>query len=126
MPIKLYLTVTIAVSLYTVQFPHGGIMQGRNPPEQMPVPVHESWISRHNFHDPSSGARCCNEHDCSALKDEQVQMVGGGYLIANQYFVPHKRILPSNDSQYWVCYDSGGPPHRLVREVRCFFAPMNV
>ena len=125
---NLILTATLAISFCIVQFVHAGGNTGwikrEVYPEQQVVPVHESWISRQQFYDPSSGARCCNEHDCSALEDEEVREISGSFLIERRYFVTRQRVLPSSDGRYWVCYDTGGGPHR-PREVRCFFAPMS-
>jgi hypothetical protein len=126
---NLILTATLAISFCIVQFAHAGGNTGwikrEVYPEQQVVPVHESWISRQQFYDPSSGARCCNEHDCSALEDVEVREISGGFLIERRYFVTRQRVLPSIDGRYWACFNTGGGPHRMVKEVRCFFAPMS-
>ena len=90
------------------------------------VLAHDSWISRHEFYDPVSGAWCCDKHDCSALDDIEVRQVGGGFIIEGGHFIARQRVLPSSDDQYWACFNTGGKgPHQREKEVRCFFAPMN-
>jgi len=87
---------------------------------------HDNWISRKQHSDPQSRALCCNEHDCFPLNDKDVQMAANGFVINGQYFVARQRILPSNDSQYWACFNSEGiGPHDRKKDIRCFFAPMN-
>lgn len=90
------------------------------------VQAHDSWISRHQFYDPGSGAWCCDEHDCSALDNVEVREMGGGFIIEGRHFIARQRILPSSDGQYWACFNTGGKgPHEREKEIRCFFAPMN-
>ena len=90
------------------------------------VLAHGSWISRNQFYDPSSGAWCCDEHDCSALDEQTVRPIGDGFMIDGRYFIARQRVLPSSDGQYWACFNTGGKgPHAREKEVRCFFAPMN-
>jgi hypothetical protein len=90
------------------------------------VLAHDSWISRHQFYDPTSGAWCCDEHDCSTLDDVAVRQMDGGFIIEGRHFVARHRVLPSSDGQYWACFNTGGKgPHQREKEIRCFFAPMN-
>ena len=88
---------------------------------------HDSWISRHKFRDPYSGAWCCNEHDCSPLDETRVVETKEGYVVDRKFFVPRGRAMPSYDSQYWACFNPGGlHGHGPKRDVRCFFVPMNM
>lgn len=90
------------------------------------VVAHSNWISRNKYLDPISGAWCCDENDCSVLEAIEVRETAGGFLVAGQYFVSRQRALPSNDSDYWACFNSEGQgAHDRVRGVRCFFAPMS-
>jgi hypothetical protein len=90
------------------------------------VLAHDSWISRHQFYDPSSGAWCCDEHDCSVLDDVAVREIGDGFIIEGRHFIARHRVLPSGDGQYWACFNTGGKGlHEREKEVRCFFAPLN-
>lgn len=89
--------------------------------------AHDNWISRQRFHDPSSRSWCCDEHDCLPLDNEAVEASGEGFLINGQYFITRTRVLPSNDTQYWACFNEEGKgPHETEKNVRCFFAPMNM
>ena len=91
------------------------------------VVAHDSWISREQFRDPESGAFCCDEHDCGSLTNDDVQYTGSGYLINGQYFVADQRVLLSGDSRYWACFNSEGKgPHDRPKDIRCFFAPLNM
>lgn len=91
-----------------------------------PARAHDSWISRQRFHDPNSGAWCCDEHDCSALEEIDVRDTGDGFMVAGKYFVARQRVLPSTDGSYWACFNSeGNGAHDRKPGVRCFFAPMS-
>ena len=88
--------------------------------------AHDSWISRHQFLDPKTGAQCCDEHDCSALEEREVKATEGGFLVRGKYFVDRMRVLSSADGSYWACFNSEGTgAHDRKMDVRCFFAPMN-
>jgi len=88
--------------------------------------AHESWISRHQFHDPNTGALCCDEHDCAALEERDVRKTDGGFMVRGKYFVARKRVLSSADGNYWACFnDEGKGPHDRKADVRCFFAPLS-
>jgi hypothetical protein len=90
------------------------------------VIAHDSWISRHQFYDPNSGAWCCDEHDCAALDEIEVRETGNGFIVADKYFVSRQRVLPSSDGNYWACFNSEGKgAHDRKEGVRCFFAPMS-
>jgi hypothetical protein len=91
-----------------------------------PSIAHDHWISRYNFHDPNSGAMCCDEHDCSVLNENEVHEIQDGFLISGIYFVARKRVLLSFDSHYWACFNSEGTgAHDRKKDVRCFFVPIN-
>jgi hypothetical protein len=88
--------------------------------------AHDSWISRHQFLDPKTGALCCDEHDCSALGEREVKETDGGFVVRDEYFVARMRVLSSADGNYWACFNSEGKgAHDRNMNVRCFFAPMN-
>jgi hypothetical protein len=89
--------------------------------------AHDNWISRQRFHDPASRSWCCDEHDCFPLDDREVEVTSEGFRLNGQYFISRKRVLPSNDTKYWVCFNEEGKgPHDREKNVRCFFAPMNM
>jgi hypothetical protein len=91
-----------------------------------PSIAHDHWISHYNFHDPNSGALCCDEHDCSALNENEVSEIPDGFLVSGIYFVARKRVLPSFDSHYWACFNSEGVgAHDRKKDVRCFFVPIS-
>ena len=88
--------------------------------------AHDSWISRHQFQDPNTGALCCDEHDCAALEEEDVKETDGGFMLRGKYFVARKRVLSSADGNYWACFnDEGKGAHDRKMDVRCFFAPLS-
>jgi hypothetical protein len=88
--------------------------------------AHDTWISRKQFQDPTSGAWCCDEHDCAPLDDRDVQRNGSGFIIEGQHFVSGERLLPSGDERYWACFNSEGTgPHDRARGVRCLFVPLS-
>ena len=90
------------------------------------VMAHDTWISRHQFVDPSSGAWCCDENDCSTLEEIDVRETPNGFIVAGEYFVSRQRLLPSHDGNYWACFNSEGQgAHDRKKGVRCFFAPMS-
>ena len=89
--------------------------------------AHDHWISRYNFHDPSSGAICCDEHDCSVLNENEVREIPAGFLVGGIYFVARKRALLSFDSHYWACFNGEGTgAHDRKKDVRCFFVPISI
>jgi len=88
--------------------------------------AHDSWISRHQFMDPKTGALCCDERDCSALDESDVKETDEGFVVRGKYFVAHMRVLSSADGNYWACFNSEGKgAHDRKMDVRCFFALMN-
>jgi hypothetical protein len=88
--------------------------------------AHDSWINRHQFLDPKTGALCCDEHDCSALEEREVRATDGGFVVRGKYFVARVRVLSSADGNYWACFNSEGTgAHDRKMDVRCFFAPLN-
>ena len=49
-----------------------------------------------------------------------------GFVIAGKYPVDYRRVLPSGDDRYWVCFNEEGKgPHDRKRNVKCLFVPIN-
>ena len=89
--------------------------------------AHDNWISRQRFHDPQSQSWCCDETDCRPVDDKDVEVSHDGFRLNSQYFISRKRVLPSSDTKYWACFNEAGRgPHAREKNVRCFFAPMNM
>jgi len=88
--------------------------------------AHDNWISRKQYRNPSSGAWCCDDHDCSPINDRDIQRTGHGFLIVGTYLVSYEHVLPSGDDRYWVCFNKEGTgPHDRAKDVRCLFVPAN-
>src|SRR5262245_57412884 len=89
--------------------------------------AHDNWILRQRFHDPVSRSWCCDEHDWLPIDEEEVEVTGNGFLLSGRYFVARERVLPSNDTQFWVYFNPERKGiHERAKNVRCFFAPLNM
>ena len=83
--------------------------------------VAHNWFS--GYHDPVTGYECCDDKkDCRVISPRYVEpLPGGDFNIRTggngRYFIPKKRVLESEDSQYHICTSS---PNLTIR---CFFAP---
>ncbi|MEJ1938837.1 hypothetical protein WDZ92_52235 [Nostoc sp. NIES-2111] len=87
-----------------------------------PVAAHDHWMNRGDYRDPLFGEQCCDEHDCQPIPEEQVRAAPDGYHLASGEVIPYRRVLPSEDGQYWVCrWDVHWENRRSP--IRCFFAP---
>jgi hypothetical protein len=73
------------------------------------------WIQDGKYRN-AAGDLCCGERDCAELKDEDIKVTPGGYLIKSlDETVPFHEATPSPNGKYWRCYWGG--------KRKCFFAP---
>jgi hypothetical protein len=59
--------------------------------------AHDHWINHGNYVSPTNGVRCCGEHDCILVLEEQVTITAQGYVLTSGERIPFREALVSED-----------------------------
>lgn len=81
------------------------------------------WIRRGNYRNPVTEELCCGIGDCERVPVDRVTLRGQGVYDVDGRTIPIEQVLPSEDSQWWVCWKPEVPYSRS-RSVRCLFHPV--